>query len=202
MKYYAVIDTNVLVSFLLTKNRESSVVKVINLIEKGVIIPIIHSEIVDEYKEVLGRVELKIAKPLASNLIDTITDTGIYCDRKEANEIFPDPDDIVFYEVSLSVENSYLITGNLKHFPKNGHVVTPAEMLQIIHLSENSTDSICEPTFEYMSEKRKKTMDKVSEAFDRIRKYVSESDAPELTMDEINEEIRKYREERRQKRGK
>ena len=33
MKYYAVIDTNVLVSFLLTKNLESSVVKVIELVK-------------------------------------------------------------------------------------------------------------------------------------------------------------------------
>lgn len=31
------------------------------------------------------------------------------------------------------VEDSYLVTGNLKHFPKKPFVVTPAEMLQIIH---------------------------------------------------------------------
>ena len=45
----------------------------------------------------------------------------------------PDPKDIVFYEVALSVEASYLVTGNIKHFPKKPFVVTPAEMLQIIH---------------------------------------------------------------------
>ena len=45
---------------------------------------------------------------------------------------FPDPKDIVFYEVALSKEDSYLVTGNTKHFPKNPIVVTPAELLTII----------------------------------------------------------------------
>ena len=52
--------------------------------------------------------------------------------------------------------------------------------------------------FEVESEREAK-LRLAGEAFDRIRKYVVESDAPELTIDEINEEIRKYREERRQK---
>ena len=44
-------------------------------------------------------------------------------------------DDAVFYEVALSKEDAYLVTGNTKHFPKSPIVVTPAEMLDII-LSE------------------------------------------------------------------
>lgn len=31
------------------------------------------------------------------------------------------------------MEDSYLVTGNIKHFPKKPFVVTPAEILQIIH---------------------------------------------------------------------
>lgn len=34
MKYLAVIDTNILVSYLLTKNRDSSVVKIIELVKE------------------------------------------------------------------------------------------------------------------------------------------------------------------------
>ena len=41
----------------------------------------------------------------------------------------------VFYEVALSKEGSYVVTGNQKHFPKSPIVVTPAEMLQIIQQS-------------------------------------------------------------------
>jgi len=36
----------------------------------------------------------------------------------------------VFYEVTLSKDNAYLVTGNKKHFPKTPIVVTPAEMLE------------------------------------------------------------------------
>jgi len=37
---------------------------------------------------------------------------------------------IVFYEVTLSKDNAYLVTGNKKHFPKTPIAVTPAEMLE------------------------------------------------------------------------
>ena len=40
----------------------------------------------------------------------------------------PDEDDRVFYEVCLSEEDSFLVTGNLKHFPKEPQVITAAEM--------------------------------------------------------------------------
>ena len=50
--------------------------------------------------------------------------------------------------------------------------------------------------FEVESERQAK-LRLAREAFDRIRKQVSESNSPELTMEEIDEEIRKCREERR-----
>ena len=48
------------------------------------------------------------------------------------SEHFPDPKDIVFYEVAMSKEDAYLVTGNTKHFPKKPIVVTPSEMLEIM----------------------------------------------------------------------
>jgi hypothetical protein len=38
----------------------------------------------------------------------------------------------VFFEVALSKDDAYLVTGNTKHFPKKPIVVTPAEMLEIL----------------------------------------------------------------------
>ena len=49
-----------------------------------------------------------------------------------SDEFFPDPQDVVFYEVAMSKEDAYLVTGNTKHFPKKPIVVTPAEMLEIL----------------------------------------------------------------------
>ncbi len=38
----------------------------------------------------------------------------------------------MFYEVALSKDDAYLVTGNTKHFPNKPIVVTPAEMLDIL----------------------------------------------------------------------
>ena len=59
-------------------------------------------------------------------------ENGISAERIQSSETFPDPKDIVFYEVALSKEEAYLVTGNTKHFPKSPIVVTPAEMLEIL----------------------------------------------------------------------
>lgn len=55
MKYYAVIDTNVLLSALLSKNETSATVKVLDAVFEGWIIPLYHQDILKEYTEVLHR---------------------------------------------------------------------------------------------------------------------------------------------------
>lgn len=52
-------------------------------------------------------------------------------------EQMPDESDRVFYEVALSKDDAYLVTGNQKHFPKSPIVVTPAEMLDILNSPDN-----------------------------------------------------------------
>ena len=66
-------------------------------------------------------------------IIKTVQDIGISSERISSDDFFPDPKDIVFYEVALSIEDAYLVTGNKKHFPKKPIVVTPAEMLEILN---------------------------------------------------------------------
>lgn len=61
---------------------------------------------------------------------------GVPAQRVKSTENFPDPKDIVFYEVALSKEDAFLVTGNKKHFPKKPIVVTPAEMLEILQHKE------------------------------------------------------------------
>lgn len=197
MKYYAVIDTNVLVSYLLTRNRESSVVKIMELVKEGTILPLLHAEIIKEYNEVLRRIKFDIPEQTINDLIGYMTSLGKYCDRKESTESFPDPDDIVFYEVSLSVEDSYLITGNLKHFPKNGHVVSPAEMLQIIHLAESKGNTVCEPPMEYVSEKKRQIIEKGWQAIEKIRLCAEQNGLSDMPLESINRIIREYRAERK-----
>lgn len=58
MKYYAVIDTNVLVSAML--KWESNPGIVMELVFGGIIIPLINAPIIKEYKEVLSRPKFQI----------------------------------------------------------------------------------------------------------------------------------------------
>lgn len=81
---YAVIDTNVLVSALITHNPEAATAKVVRLLLDQAFIPMYDADIIAEY------------------------------------------------EVALSNEDSFLVTGNLKHYPTSPHVITPAAFISII----------------------------------------------------------------------
>ena len=55
MRCYAVFDTNVLISSLLTKRTDTATAKVVDAISSGDIIPLYNQEILSEYNEVLHR---------------------------------------------------------------------------------------------------------------------------------------------------
>lgn len=131
---YAVFDTNVLVSALITHNVNASTVKVVEAIGDGKVIPLYNDEIVAEYDEVLSRKKFGLLKNRVKRLIEALKNKGINSERVASGETFPDASDAVFYEVALSKENAYLVTGNLKHFPSTPIVVTPAELAEILGL--------------------------------------------------------------------
>ena len=118
MKYYAVIDTNVLVSAML-KDR-SVPWKIIMLVHFNVITPVLNDEILKEYKEVLLRNEFEFKEDDVEKEIDLIKSKGIVLERLQSCEEFKDPKDVVFYEIVLSARctmDAYLVTGNMKHYP-------------------------------------------------------------------------------------
>ena len=132
MTIYAVFDTNVLVSALLSKRPDSAVVLTLETLLKKEVTPLYNTEILDEYSAVLSREKFKFPKELIDKLLKHIKDEGIASERVSSNESFSDTDDIVFYEIALSKEKTFLITGNGKHFPKTPIVVSPAEFLKIL----------------------------------------------------------------------
>lgn len=132
MKVYAVFDTNVLVFAMITHNPDSPTVRVIEMVAKGLITPLFNGEIITEYDEVLHREKFNLREEDISNIMELILDNGLVTSRIATMEEFQDPNDVVFFEVALSKEGTYLATGNTKHFPKNPIVVTPAEMLRIM----------------------------------------------------------------------
>ena len=132
---YAVIDTNVLVSAIFAAHPDSATVIVRDKIMDGTIVPLYNAEIFDEYRDVLTRPKFHFPAELVDAILDVILQKGLSLERTKTEEVFTDPKDVV-YEIALSKEGAYLVTGNTKHFPATPIVVTPAELLRILDAME------------------------------------------------------------------
>lgn len=133
MKYYAVIDTNVLVSAMLKWNSIPG--NVMEFVFSGVIIPLLNEGIMKEYENVLKRPKFHLTEAVVYNILLEINRLGIYIDVEGIDIVLPDPKDRIFYEVVMEerkAEDAYLVTGNIKHFPTEPYVVTPRQMIDII----------------------------------------------------------------------
>lgn len=129
---YAVIDTNVFVAALLSRHSNSATVLVVDTLMNHGICPLYNQEIINEYHDVLHREKFHFPSESIDAIISTVQKYGISSERIASSEYFPDPKDVVFYEVALSKDDAYLVTGNKKHFPKKPIVVTPTEMMKIL----------------------------------------------------------------------
>ena len=134
MVYYAVIDTNVLISALLSKNENAATVSVLRFIFTGQIIPLYHEDILQEYNEVLHRQKFHFKEEAIQKVLQAIREFGVSVNPSVTGEILVDMDDLVFYEVAMAKRSSdaYLVTGNQKHYPNLDFIVTPTEMMFII----------------------------------------------------------------------
>ena len=135
MNCYVVIDTNVLVSALLTRSDDSATVQIIGKVIKGELIPVYSEEIMEEYQEVLNRRKFRFDADLVQYMLSFIMDKGIRIKPLETGEQLPDPKDLPFYETVYTVRErgTCLVTGNLKHFPQRPYIVTARQMLDIIN---------------------------------------------------------------------
>jgi putative PIN family toxin of toxin-antitoxin system len=123
-----VLDTNVLVSALLTPNGTAA--KVLDLVCSGTLLPYYDNRILNEYQSVLFRPKFSFDPESADHLIALLKDLGVPTVAKPFHKPFPDETDRKFYEVAKTA-GCYLATGNAKHFPKEPFVVSPAELRKI-----------------------------------------------------------------------
>lgn len=129
---YAVIDTNVLIAAAKSHKPDSSASRVISLVFSGIIQPLVCDEILEEYEGILNLPVLGIPKEISTAILSKFKVDGINPGRTPSSEEHPDPTDQVFYEISLSVEDAYMVTNNKKHFPLEPRVVTPTEMILLL----------------------------------------------------------------------
>lgn len=138
--FHAVLDTNVIVSALLSSNAfDSAPAQVVEHALAGRIVPLFTEEILEEYCNVLFRKKFSFEHETVNTLIEELKKRGQMIEPLPSGESFPDPDDSIFYETMLakaSEANCFLITGNLRHFPKNPLVLTPRHMLELLEKTE------------------------------------------------------------------
>lgn len=127
---YAVIDTNVIVSSLLTRNHDSATARVMNAVYEGKVMPLVCDEILGEYEEVLRRAQLKLDPAKCDYILSLIRDQAEPMHPVHTDASMPDEDDRIFFEIALAgqdVFDSRLVTGNIKDYPKADFVVSPSE---------------------------------------------------------------------------
>ena len=134
MNHFAIIDTNVLVSAFITSKEDSATVQVLSKMILGEITPIINNDILYEYGDVLSRSKFGFSPDLVNRIIAIFEKNGVYHEPKPSGAVIKDMDDLPFYEVALELHSHdcFLITGNIKHFPKHSFIVSPREYLEIV----------------------------------------------------------------------
>ncbi len=192
----AVIDTNVVISSLISKNQESPTRQIVAEVYAGRLIPIVNSEILSEYKEVLNRKKFSFDAVKISDMLDVFKAKGLFSNPIASGVNLPDIDDLIFYETYISVSDSYLVSGNLKHFPEEKRIVPPVDMVQIISSYYSQSNTLSDPAQEYNSEDKMKLLSRSLAAFESLRADAVANGTAGMSMEEIDEEIRLYRSSR------
>lgn len=132
-KFNVIIDTNVIVSALLTDNMDSATFKVLQLFFNREIILYYSDSILFEYTEVLSRKKFGFDPGLINSIKDAIEKFGIKVTPENKDILMIDEKDKPFYELVMDeqVDDAKLVTGNIKHFPIQTNIVTPSQFMEI-----------------------------------------------------------------------
>ena len=122
-----VLDTNVLVSGLLNPNGTPAAI--LNLMVNAKVQLLYDSRILQEYIEVLHREKFGLNEEWIEALLMYVQGEGEYISAEPTKTQVPDDDDRAFYEVTITGEADYLITGNKDHFPKDTRIKSPREFM-------------------------------------------------------------------------
>jgi putative PIN family toxin of toxin-antitoxin system len=128
-----VVDTNIVVSAALKPDGLQRTVLLLAITKPARLY--VSNVILTEYRDVLSRPELQIRKGPRQQLFDLLRKRSHLIDAVRTVQITYDPEDNMFIECADAARADYLVTGNVRHFPrfwKNTKVVTSREFLSLV----------------------------------------------------------------------
>ena len=131
-----VLDTNVLVSGMMTK--EGTCAMILDLLSEDRIIAALDGRILNEYRRVCAEPRLHLDADAVRDFLHFLGDCADNVTAMPlAADLLPDPDDLPFLEVAAEAQ-AVLVTGNKKHFPEEAagavQVVSPREFLDMLRV--------------------------------------------------------------------
>jgi putative PIN family toxin of toxin-antitoxin system len=125
-----VFDTNIL--FSAAFKRVGVPAQVLDLVTPGILTPCVSDALMAEYEDVLTRPILRPHAARAREVLALMAGFAVHVSPTQKISLCSDPDDDCFLECAVAAEAAYLVTGNLRHFPKNYEpvpIVTPRQLL-------------------------------------------------------------------------
>mgnify|MGYP001355752436 CR=1 FL=1 len=132
----AVIDTNVLVSGLLSPSGNEALI--ILAIHQGLVRPCLSEEIIAEYVAVLARPKFAFPPDEIEALMAGLRRNGELFQPEASSATSPDSGDTKFLHCAKAAQADFIVTGNKRHFPDSPYgptrVVSAGELLDRITL--------------------------------------------------------------------
>src|ERR1700737_4858399 len=110
-----VFDTNVLYSAILKPG--SIPARAFDLVADSLIMPCVSDEVLLEYRAVLYRPELALHEDRRRELLETFSSLSVHVAPTEKLSISDHEPDNRFLECAQASLATYLVTGNIRHFP-------------------------------------------------------------------------------------
>jgi uncharacterized protein len=128
-----VLDTNVLVSAAIKPQGLERTTFILAITKPARLY--VSRAILEEYRIVLTRPELKIRKGLQQQLLQLIRNRSHIVKSRFRITVAGDADDNKFLECADAARADYLLTGNLRHYPKfwkQTKIIRPREFVEMI----------------------------------------------------------------------
>lgn len=136
-----VLDTNIIVSAYL--NADGQPFRILKMAFAGAVKLCASPAILAEYKELLERKSFAMSTRRAELLFKKIRVVTTLVKASPHLRVATDPDDNIFLECAEAAKAQYLVTGNIRHFPKAWKytkVVTPTTFLLLWQMQHGSPE--------------------------------------------------------------